>query len=280
VRKVRQYLQTRKLHFNTPFYFYNLATMLSVVVLGSGNVAQHLIKALSGLPDVVLLEAWARHPQKLEHLLPAGNVTGDIAALADADIYIISVTDDAISEVSARLPFTNRLVVHTSGSTGIDGLDAKNRRGVFYPLQTFSKNKDVDFSTLPLCLESEFADDYAILEQLAKALSQSVYKIDSAQRQALHVAAVFSSNFVNHMYALGSEICTDNNIPFDILKPLIREVADKINYLSPAEAQTGPAVRNDQTTIQRHLDFLEDVQLNEIYTLLTHSIQQTHEQKL
>ncbi len=254
--------------------------MLSVVVLGSGNVAQHLIKALSGLPQVALLQAWARHPEKLTHLLPACNITGDIGALAEADVYIISVTDDAITEVWEQLPFANKLVVHTSGSTGIDGLTPKNRRGVFYPLQTFSKNKEVDFSTIPLCLESEFADDYAVLEQLAHSLSHSVYKIDSAQRQALHVAAVFTSNFVNHMYALGSKICTENNIPFDILKPLIIEVADKINYLTPAEAQTGPAVRNDTQTIQRHLNFLEDARLKDIYTLLTYSIQQTHEQKL
>jgi len=251
--------------------------MLSVVVLGSGNVAQHLIKALAAAPFVTLLQAWARHPEKLSHLLPAEKRTGDINTLAAADIYIISVADDAITAVSAQLPLTNRLVVHTSGSTGIDGLNAKNRRGVFYPLQTFSKNKEVDFSTIPLCLESEFTDDYTILEELAKALSQSVYKIDSAQRQALHVAAVFTSNFVNHMYALGNEICLDNNIPFDILKPLIKEGADKINYLSPAEAQTGPAVRNDTQTLQRHMDFLEDCRLKEIYNLLTHSIQQTHE---
>lgn len=254
--------------------------MLSVVVLGSGNVAQHLIKALAAAPSVTLLQAWARHPEKLAHLLPVDKITGDISALTAADIYIISVSDDAISEVSAQLPFANRLVVHTSGSTDIYGLDTKNRRGVFYPLQTFSKNKAVDFSTIPLCLESEFVDDYIILKELANDLSQSVYKIDSAQRQALHVAAVFTSNFVNHMYALGSEICADNNIPFDILKPLINEVEDKINYLSPAEAQTGPAVRNDTQTLKRHIDFLKDDRLKDIYTLLTHSIQQTHEQKL
>ncbi|MFP9100822.1 Rossmann-like and DUF2520 domain-containing protein [Flavobacterium sp. RHBU_24] len=254
--------------------------MLSVVVLGSGNVAQHLIKALSGLSEVALLQAWARHPEKLAHLLPAGKIAADISTLMAADIYIISVSDDAISQVSARLPFANRLVVHTSGSTGVDGLASGNRRGAFYPLQTFSKNKEINFSTIPICVESEFPKDYSTLEKLASALSQNVYGINSAQRQALHVAAVFTSNFVNHLYTLGNQICADNNIPFDILKPLIKEVADKINYLSPVEAQTGPAVRNDAQTIQRHLDFLQDSHKKEIYTLLTHSIQQTHEQKL
>lgn len=254
--------------------------MLSVVIIGSGNVAQHLIKAFSSSEDVVLAQVYARNPGKVSHLLPKDKITADINSLPIADVYIISVTDDAIETVSAELPFSNRLIVHTSGSTGIDKLDTKNRRGVFYPLQTFSAAKAVDFKTIPLCLESEFPEDYALLEQLAHSLSNSVYAIDSKQRQALHVAAVFTSNFVNHMYVLGSEVCAQNNIPFDILKPLITEVAEKINHLPPAKAQTGPAVRNDQSTIQRHLDFLQDSRMKEIYTLLTQSIQHTHEQKL
>lgn len=267
-------------HFITRFYFYNLAAMLSVVILGSGNVAQHLIKAFSASAEVNLVQAYARHPEKLYHLLPPENITSDISLLAAADVYIISVSDDAIAAVSAQLAFSGRLVVHTSGSTPLEALDAKNRRGVFYPLQTFSAGKGVDFSIVPLCIESEYGSDNQTLHTLAKAISHSIYDIDSAQRQALHVAAVFVSNFVNHMYVLGSDVCTANNIPFDILKPLIKEVADKVASLPPRQAQTGPAVRGDQKTIDRHLAFLKDERQKEIYTLLTHSIQQTHEQKL
>lgn len=266
--------------FYSPFYFFNLAAMLSVTVIGSGNVAQHLIKAFEATPHVHLVQAYARHPEKLEHLLQPEKITTDLQALLPADVYIISVSDDAIAAVALQLKFSGRFVVHTSGSTGIQAIDARNRRGVFYPLQTFSAAKAIDFTIVPLCIETENNEDGQILYSLAAALSKSVYYINSAQRQALHVAAVFSCNFVNHLYALGARVCEENNIPFDILKPLIQETADKINTLSPVQAQTGPAVRNDTQTLQRHLDFLKDGQLKELYAILTQSIQQTHEQEL
>ena len=262
------------------FYFYNLATMLQVVIIGSGNVAQHLIKAFEVTPQVELVQAFARRPEKLAHLLPPEKITNTFSNLADADVYIIAISDDAIGDVSSQLPFNSKLVVHTSGSAGMYQIDSKNRRGVFYPLQTFSKNKAIDFSMIPICLESEQKEDYNILETLANVLSNNVYSIDSAQRQSLHVAAVFVSNFTNHMYSIGSQICADNTISFDILKPLIQETANKINILTPLQAQTGPAVRNDKKTLQKHLDFLQDSNQKAIYTLLTQSIQKAHEQKL
>lgn len=247
--------------------------MLKVVVIGSGNVAQHLIAVFKQAKNVELVQAFARNPEKLSHLLDAQKITDSFNKIKEADIYIISVTDDAISQVSSSLPFSGRLVVHTSGTVAMDQLDAKNRRGVFYPLQTFSKNKEINFSIIPLCLESEKQEDYNMLEKLAKHISKSVYNISSQQRKALHVAAVFVSNFANHMYAIGSEICLQNGIPFDILKPLILETADKVLYLDPLKAQTGPAVRNDKQTIKTHLDFITDTKQKEIYKLITQSIQ-------
>jgi predicted short-subunit dehydrogenase-like oxidoreductase (DUF2520 family) len=254
--------------------------MLNVVIIGSGNVAQHLISTFQNAANVTLVQAYARQEEKLLHLLPADKITNSFAGIKEADIYIISVTDDAIAGVSAQLPFENRLVVHTSGSVSLEQLDPKNRRGVFYPLQTFSKNKAVHFTTVPLCLESESESDYPLLEQLAKEVSHSVYSISSEQRKSLHVAAVFVSNFANHMYTLGNDICTENNIPFEILKPLIQETANKIESLPPLQAQTGPAVRNDRQTIAKHLDFLTDGNKKAIYTLLTQSIQNSNGQKL
>ena len=247
--------------------------MLKVVIIGSGNVAQHLIKAFLNSGKAKLMQAFARHPEKLSAILPLERIATSYDAIAEADVYIIAVSDDAIETVSAQLPFSNRFVVHTSGSVGINQPDDKNHRGVFYPLQTFSKNKEVDFSRIPICLESERESDYKILEELALAISPLTYSISSQQRQALHVAAVFVKNFTNHLYALGSDICNENNIPFDILKPLIQETSEKINMLTPAEAQTGPARRNDQKTIQRHLNFITDANQKELYTLLTQSIQ-------
>ncbi|ALM47669.1 hypothetical protein AMR72_01400 [Flavobacterium psychrophilum] len=250
--------------------------MLKVVIIGSGNVAQHLIKAFQKSEKAQLVQAYARTPKNLSHLLETSQITSDISNLSEADIYIISVSDDAITEVSSQLPFADRLVVHTSGSTGMEHIDSKNRRGVFYPLQTFSKSKEVDFNTIPVCLESEQDIDYQILDKLAQSISSQVYNIDTKQRQALHVGAVFVNNFTNHLYKIGNDVCNENKIPFDILRPLIQETADKIKTLTPEQAQTGPARRNDKTTIQRHLDFITDDNQKAIYTLLTQSIQRTH----
>lgn len=250
--------------------------MLKVVIIGSGNVAQHLIKAFQDSKKVELAQAYARHTQNLTHLLPAEKITNSFDAIVEADVYIISVSDDAIAGVSSQLPFSDRFVVHTSGSVALEQLDMKNHRGVFYPLQTFSKNKQVDFTKIPLCLESEHENNYKIIEDMALAISPLLYAIDSKQRQALHVAAIFVNNFTNHLYAIGCEICSENNISFDILKPLIQETAAKIETLTPLEAQTGPAKRNDQKTILKHLDFLKDENQKAIYNLLTQSIQKTN----
>ncbi|OYQ37247.1 hypothetical protein CHU92_08645 [Flavobacterium cyanobacteriorum] len=247
--------------------------MIKVVVLGSGNVAQHLISVYKAASGIELVQAFARNTSALEHLLPEDNITSTYTGLAEADVYIIAVTDNAVAGVSGALPFRDRLVVHTSGSMPMGVLCGTNRRGVFYPLQTFSKTKQVDFTTVPFCIESENDEDYKLLYRLASAVSGSVYRIDSLQRRALHVAAVFVSNFTNHLYKIGMDICLENNIPFDILKPLILETADKIKLLAPGEAQTGPALRNDTLTLEKHMDFLKEENLKKIYTLLTQSIQ-------
>lgn len=248
--------------------------MLKIVVIGSGNVAQHLAHAFEKSAHAELVQAYARHSSQWAQILPKEKVTDTFENIQEADVYIIAVSDDAIAEVSALLPFNNRLVVHTSGSVALSELDSKNRRGVFYPLQTLSKNKEVDFTEVPLCLETEFVPDYSVIRQLAIAISGHVYTLNSQQRKSLHVAAVFVSNFTNHMYTIGNSICEAHNIPFEVLKPLINETAGKISTLSPIEAQTGPARRNDVDTIEKHLAFLEDQNYKAIYSLLTKSIQQ------
>lgn len=247
--------------------------MISVIVIGSGNVAQHLVQVFSKNPEINLIQAFSRKKEHFLHLLPSGKIINNLNDLLPADIYIMSISDDAIADVSANLPFENRLVVHTSGSVNMESLDDKNRKGVFYPLQTFSKNKDVDFSVIPINLEAQLAEDYALLEKLAHSISKKVYKVDSSQRKALHVAAVFTCNFVNHLYQIGSEICEEHNLQFEMLQPLIQETAQKIKTLSPLEAQTGPAKRNDVKTIESHLAFLTQENHKKIYELITQSIQ-------
>jgi predicted short-subunit dehydrogenase-like oxidoreductase (DUF2520 family) len=251
--------------------------MTKVSIIGSGNVAQHLIQAFQNQTvlnnPTELVQVFARNKKSLTHLLDSDSITSDYSQLQAADVYIIAVSDDAIAEVSSQLPFVNQLVVHTSGTVPLSTLENKNRRGVFYPLQTFSKDKAVNFKTIPICLEAENENDLQTLKQIANGISDAVYQINSEQRKALHVAAVFVNNFVNHLYQIGNEICDNNNVPFEILKPLIQETANKIVTLSPKEAQTGPAKRNDRTTIAAHQQFLTDENQATIYTILTQSIQ-------
>jgi len=248
--------------------------MIKVVLIGSGNVVQHLILAFAKNKEIEVLQVFARRKETITHLLDSSKITDNYTDLAEADLYIIAVSDDAIASISTKLPFENRLVVHTSGSVSIDTLDLKNRKGIFYPLQTFSKNKAVDFSIIPLCLESENETDYKLLEKVAHTISNKVYAINSEQRKALHISAVFVNNFVNHLYQIGNEICEENKVSFEVLKPLILETANKVMSLSPKEAQTGPAIRNDKQTIEAHLDFLSNESYATMYKTLTQSIQE------
>lgn len=249
--------------------------MKDIAILGSGNVAHHLIRYVQNSLSLNLQQIYARNPEKvIISGLDVSKIITDLDQLQEADLYIIAVSDDAIGELSDRLPFENRLVVHTSGTAPLEVLNAKNRRGVFYPLQTFSKTKEVDFKTIPMCLEAGTDNDFETIKYIAEQFSDFVYQISSAQRKSIHVSAVFVNNFVNHMYVLGNKICDEHNIPFQILKPLIKETADKIVSLKPIDAQTGPALRRDSKTIEKHLAFLdENIHLKNLYLTLTESIQ-------
>lgn len=228
--------------------------MISVVLIGTGNVGTHLYNAFSNIDAIAVTQISSR----------------TLDEVPDADVAIIAVSDDAIPEVSSKIK--NGLVVHTSGSVALNKLENKTRKGIFYMLQTFSKDKKVDFSKIPFCLEAENEKDYALLETLAKSIGEKIYSVNSEQRKIVHVAAVFVNNFTNHMYKIGNNICEKNKVPFEILKPLIQETALKINHLSPEKAQTGPAVRQDKETIKNHLNLLDKSQ-QKIYKIITKSIQ-------
>ena len=246
--------------------------MIQVSVIGSGNVAHHLLKAFGASSEVEVVQVFARNKTSVEIANPNIEVIEDWPLLKNVDVIIIAVSDDAIANVSEQIPLNNELVVHTSGSVALNALSEKNRRGVFYPLQTFSKAKAIDYRSVPICIEAETSEDFLIIETLAKSITDYTYSVNSQQRQALHVAAVFVCNFTNHLYQIGAEICNENKLPFDILKPLIQETAQKIMTLSPEDAQTGPAKRKDTQTINKHLAFLTEENQKEIYKLLTKSI--------
>jgi len=246
--------------------------MIDVVLLGFGNLNHHLFLALKKAENVRIKQVFNRNqiglPSPYHHI----SFTDDITALAQADVYIIGIPDDAIGPFSQSLPFQNKLVVHTSGGVAMDELSNKNRRGVFYPLQTFSKQRKVDFSTIPICIEAEGVSDLELLQTLGKSISENVLEISSQKRVKLHLAAVFVNNFTNHLYRIGSEILEKEGLSFDLLKPLIIETASKIEHLSPAQAQTGPGRRNDQKTIQKHLRLLEENEYRDIYEIFTQAL--------
>lgn len=253
--------------------------MIDIVILGGGNVAYHLTNVLLQNSAVNVVQVYNRSLEKINIFKNKTSITNNVSELKDAEIYILAVSDNAISELSSTLSLKNKLVVHTSGSMAMEELKSVSNKGVFYLLQTFSKERKIDFSTVPICIEAETDEDLRLLETLAKSISKYCYHINSYQRKSLHVAAVFVNNFVNHLYHIGYEICDQNNVPFEILLPLIEETADKITTLSPFEAQTGPAKRNDTKTIEKHTAMLTKNQ-QEIYTLLTKSIYKTYGKKL
>jgi predicted short-subunit dehydrogenase-like oxidoreductase (DUF2520 family) len=228
--------------------------MISVLLVGKGNVATHLHDTFLSIDNIVFTQISSR----------------DLKNIPKADITIVAVSDDAIAEVSSKIK--NTFVVHTSGACSINELKNTTNKGVIYMLQTFSKDKKVDFNEVPFCLEAENKKDEEQLKELANLIGEKIYSINSEQRKALHVAAVFVNNFTNYMYNIGSDICKERRVPFDILLPLIKETASKIETLSPEKAQTGPAIRKDKTTIKNHLDLLNKEQ-QKIYKLITKSIQ-------
>ncbi|WP_109438299.1 Rossmann-like and DUF2520 domain-containing protein [Aquimarina sp. AU119] len=254
--------------------------MIRVTILGAGNVAKHLYSAFCNQHLVTIVQCYNRRGIPLHASQKQDTVTSNINALKEADVYILAVSDDAIKEISELLPFTNRLVVHTSGSVPMSILNNANRGGVFYPLQTFSKDKDIDFSTVPFCLESKNVEDLELLKKLTYTLSEKVYSISSEQRNILHVSAVFVNNFTNHLFSIGNDICITHGVPFEVLHPLIHETVEKITKMNPDLAQTGPAIRNDSKTIERHLGILTDTTQKEIYQTLTKAIQSKYGKKL
>lgn len=248
--------------------------MFSIVILGTGNVATHLFQALQKAEKCSVVQVYNHRPESLKAFESLTSTTTDLSQLKAADLYVLCLKDDAIEKVAQQLQGNPGIVAHTSGSQSI--LDLPNA-GVFYPLQTFSKGSQLDYSKIPFCLEANSEENLKLLKTIASKISTHIFEIDSAQRQTLHLAAVFVCNFTNHLYAIGEEICKKDDMPFDILKALILETSAKVQVNSPSEVQTGPAVRKDQSTIKRHLSQIDHQQHIDIYQLLTQSIIQKHD---
>ncbi|MBS9462125.1 DUF2520 domain-containing protein [Flagellimonas sp. 389] len=253
--------------------------MLSIVILGTGNVAQHLFKAFTRSNMVVVVQVVGRNNSSLNRFSKAVETTSDFDRIIDADVYIIAVKDDAIPSVSRFLKDRPGIVAHTSGAVSMDFLESKNN-GVFYPLQTFTKGREIDLKSVPICIEAKQESAIETLKLLGNAISGHIYEITSSQRKKLHLAAVYANNFVNHLYGVSETICLDEGLPFTLLHPLIMETAKKVQSMSPKKAQTGPAVRNDKKTMDSHLKLLKKQNQTELYNLISKAIRETHEEKL
>lgn len=251
-----------------------------VVLLGAGRVAVQLGPALQQA-GVEIVQVYSRTAKKADALAAClgCSSTDDLTAIFDhADLYILAISDAAIPGVGQtlgqHLPPQVRMV-HTSGATSLDALQHYVvQAGVFYPLQTFSQGRPVEWSEIPFCLEAttpELLDD---LRLLAQKISTRVYEVDSEQRATLHVAAVFANNFSNYLFSIAERIGRAKNLPFDLLRPLILETARKVQEQSPGDAQTGPAVRQDWETIERHLLYLQQhhPEYITLYRMLTEGI--------
>ncbi len=188
-----------------------------------------------------------------------------------ADLYIIAVSDNSISEIVNFEALKNKFLVHTAGSVSIDIFENKiSNYGVFYPLQTFSKNISVNFSEVPICIEASALPYQKYLEKIAHNLGCKTYLINSLERTKLHLAAVFVNNFTNYLYSTAYNILEKDNLPFEILHSLIKQTSEKAINNNPNKVQTGPAVRGDETTIKKHLKMLDsEVLYKEIYTVIS-----------
>jgi predicted short-subunit dehydrogenase-like oxidoreductase (DUF2520 family) len=247
-----------------------------IVLIGAGNVATHLGLAIqkTGRRIVQVYSRTEENVRLLSGMLHA-DFTIDLKTIyQNADLYIVSVADDAIKTIAGSLHLNGKMIVHTSGSVSMDVLgNCSDNFGVLYPLQTFSKSRAIDLLTVPFCIEANSKDNLELLEHFAKELSQKVVEVDSEKRKILHLAAVFASNFPNFMYTVADQIISDKNLDFDLLRPLIMETAMKVQELKSEEAQTGPASRGDKAIIMKHVELLEAYpEYKEIYKILSNGI--------
>lgn len=251
---------------------------MKVTIIGAGNLGTHLAKAFFE-KGIVISQVFSRKKEKaqtLAQIVGADAISNLENIEKTADLYLLTVSDDAISQVSRQLSthLNLSLVVHTSGATSsLVFSDYFSRFGVFYPLQTFKADQKVDFSEVPLCIYGKREKDQKLLLQLAAQLSQSVHAIDDDQRATLHVAAVFANNFTNHLFHISQSLLAEKEVDFRLLLPLIQTTFEKIKTQHAMEVQTGPAIRSDHQTVHKHIEELSGHPVyQKIYRVISKSI--------
>jgi len=252
----------------------------SVVMVGAGNVAVHLTKRLfeTGFNVIQVYSRTEKSASWLAEKYGIGWTNRIVEIDQNADLYIISLKDDAVQPFLAQSALFGKTLVHCSGSLPIEVLTAYSQKaGVLYPLQTFSKSRDIDFNEVPIFVEGSSPETEEFLYGIGKKLSGEVHFANSQQRMILHISAIFSCNFVNHMFTIAAKLLEQHELSFDYLRPLMKETVEKALNMDPFYAQTGPAVRFDKGIIQKHQKALEsEPDLLKIYTQLSEHIYTLH----
>ena len=256
---------------------------LKICVVGAGNLATQLSEALAqtGYKIVQVYSRTEESAKQLADSLQTNFTTSTESITTEADIYFVALKDSAVDQVLSKVEFGDKLLVHCSGSLPMNILSSySDNYGVFYPLQTFSKSRKVDFKKIPIFLEASSEENLNILEEIAHEVSESVTRLNSEKRKSLHIAAVFACNFANHCYAMAAKYLESKDLSFEILRPLIMETAQKVQELHPKDAQTGPAIRFDENIINAHLNELNEMpDLQELYNSISKSIFEHHQEK-
>lgn len=248
---------------------------MRVVVVGSGNVAESLAQAIAEADDLELVQLFARNEERGRAVAELAQTEWSNTSLAEADLYLVSVSDNAVADVAKSLQLPEDAVIaHTAGCCTLDSLAPHTHRAVFYPFQTFSAGRKVDFSKGYIFLEGATDRALEVVEKAAHALTDNVLPADTARRAVIHLSGVFACNFANAMYANAAEVLAKEGLPFDIVAPVIEETAKKaVEVLNPAQTQTGPARRGDTQTLDRHRAMLEDKpRTREIYDKISEDI--------
>ena len=248
---------------------------MKIVFIGAGNLATRLSLAMQRV-GMQIGQVYSHTEASARQLATRLGCpwTNDLSALQeDGDLYVFSLKDTVLSDVISKVKPNNGMWVHTAGSMPMSVFEGYAQRfGVLYPLQTFSKGRNVNFDVIPIFLEANTDKNADYLMNIASALSENVRFMSSEKRRSLHLAAVFACNFTNHIYTLSYKLLENESIPADVLLPLIDETVSKIHSMPPAAAQTGPAIRYDENVINKHLAMLDDPDMQAIYRLLSQSI--------
>ena len=251
-----------------------------IIPIGAGNVATHIARKLYN-EGYTILQVYSRSVKSAKTLAQQVGAlyTTDLSSISDqADFYIFSLKDSVLEEIIQKIPHNNGTWAHTSGSMPMSVFENRVEQfGVIYPLQTFSKKREIEWEQIPLFIEGNNDSGLSSIRELVSSLSKNIHILSSENRKFIHLSGVFACNFTNYMYDIASKMVEKSGLPFDVLLPLIDETAHKVHHLHPHQAQTGPAIRYEQNIIDKHIELIDSSEMKALYKLLSDSIHKDHQ---